>query len=130
MANEELSKIVQRAMADAGLTITQAADRMGMNYVTVWKMAHGRSVSAATVLRFAEATGADASELMRVAHPELSAMSGGADFAQGMKDASGAYTPLPSTSRLPAGWDPPLLSLRRADGWQVQPPHRRSRPAC
>lgn len=53
------------------LGIPEAADRVGVDPVTLWKMTKGRGVSAETLVKFAGAFGEDAAEWVALVHPEL-----------------------------------------------------------
>lgn len=114
MPNTELANTAMKALKKARLTSRQAADRMGMDNSTVWKILKGGSVTPQTLLRFAEATGEDPAKLIRIAHPELAAISHLPEEAHGIQETSGAYIPTPSTHELP------VLGTLRADT-MIQP---------
>ncbi|MBN1459538.1 MAG: LexA family transcriptional regulator [Armatimonadetes bacterium] len=103
MANDALAARAKAALEREGLTITDAARRMDVNYVTVWRITQGWNVSADSLTRFAHTVGEDAEEWMALGRPELRAtlrriVTG--DTLQ-VSEGSEVYRPRPSDAWLP-----------------------------
>jgi len=85
-------------LTERRLTSAEAADLAGLDLVTVWKMLKGRTVSVASLKKFADALHVDAVELISIGRLELAGLSQHAP-PEGLRPVADAPPPPPLSLR-------------------------------